>query len=225
MRRFIALLLACTLLCPPVSASSDTKYIALTFDDGPSGRFTETLLDGLQQRGVHATFFLCGYRLEDYAALAQRIHSEGHEIGLHGYSHDSMADMSSGQIRKELEDTLALLPEGCEVGIMRPPGGASAAQVREVCADMGLSIITWSVDPRDWAVHCASDVEQSILEQAGDGDVILMHDMYDSSVEAALHIVDALSAQGYEFVTVSQLARIRSTQLEPGSIYSCFFAG
>lgn len=222
LRRLIAFLLAAILFCPPVSASSDTKYVALTFDDGPSGRFTEELLDGLTQRGVHATFFLCGYRLEDFSDLAQRIHQEGHEIGLHGYSHDSMAEMSAQQIRQELEDTLALLPQGCSVRLMRPPGGASASQVKQVCEDMDLSIITWSVDPRDWAVHSAPDVEQAVLEQVGDGDVILMHDMYDSSIEAALYLVDKLQAEGYEFVTVSELAQKRQCSLEPGSIYSCF---
>lgn len=222
LRRLIAFLLAAILFCPPVSASSDTKYVALTFDDGPSGRFTEELLDGLTQRGVHATFFLCGYRLEDFSDLAQRIHQEGHEIGLHGYSHDSMAEMTAQQIRQELEDTLALLPQGCSVRLMRPPGGASASQVKQVCEDMDLSIITWSVDPRDWAVHSAPDVEQAVLEQVGDGDVILMHDMYDSSIEAALYLVDKLQAEGYEFMTVSELAQKRQCSLEPGSIYSCF---
>lgn len=222
MRRLIALILSLILLCPPVSASSDTKYVALTFDDGPSGRFTQALLEGLQERNVHATFFLCGYRLEDFADLAEQIQQAGHEIGLHGYSHDSMADMSHEQLRTELEDTLALMPEGCDISLLRPPGGASALQVKEVCQDMGLSIITWSVDPRDWAVHSAPDVEQSVLEQVGDGDIILMHDMYDSSIEAALYLVDELESQGYEFVTVSELAGFRQCTLEPGSIYSCF---
>ncbi len=222
MRRLIALILSLILLCPPVSASSDTKYVALTFDDGPSGRFTQALLEGLQERNVHATFFLCGYRLEDFADLAEQIQQAGHEIGLHGYSHDSMADMTHEQLRTELEDTLALMPEGCDISLLRPPGGASALQVKEVCQDMGLSIITWSVDPRDWAVHSAPDVEQSVLEQVGDGDIILMHDMYDSSIEAALYLVDELESQGYEFVTVSELAGFRQCALEPGSIYSCF---
>ncbi len=222
MRRLIALLLAAILFCPPVSAASDTKYVAITFDDGPSGHFTEELLDGLQQRHVHATFFLCGYRLEDFSSLAERIKQEGHEIGLHGYSHDSMADMSAQQIRQELEDTLALLPQGCNVRLMRPPGGASASQVSQVCEEMDLSIITWSADPRDWAVHSAPEVEQAVLEQVSDGGIILMHDMYDSSIEAALYLVDELQAQGYEFVTVSELAQIRQCTLEPGGIYSCF---
>ncbi len=223
MRRFIALILAGILFCPTVSANSDRKYIAITFDDGPSGRFTEALLDGLKERDVHATFFLCGYRLKDYPKLAARIHQEGHEIGLHGYSHDSMAQMSAQTVRQELKDTLALLPEGCRVRTMRPPGGASAPSVRQVCLEMGLSIITWSVDPRDWATDCVSKIEQSVMEQAADGDVILMHDMSDSSVEAALYLVDALSAQGYEFVTVSQLATLQGFRPEPGEVYGGFF--
>lgn len=223
MRRFLAMILTAAALCSAAKASPAPKYVALTFDDGPSGRFTEALLDGLAQRDAHATFFLCGYRLEDFPELALRIHDEGHEIGLHGYSHTSMAELSPRALRQELEDTLALLPPDCPVRLLRPPGGIDAPQVQTVCREMGLAVITWSVDPRDWATRCAAEIEQSVLTHVCDGDVILMHDMYDSSIEAALALVDQLQAQGYRFVTVSQLAALRRCPLTAGTQYRSFY--
>lgn len=210
------------LLIVPVSAREQTKYVALTFDDGPSGRFTRELLEGLEERNVRATFFLCGYRLESYGELAREIRRQGHEIGLHGYSHDSMADMSAGELNRELNDTLALLPEGCVVNLMRPPGGQANGIVSDTAREMNLSIISWSVDPKDWATNDTSVIYRRLLEQTEDGDVILLHDMSDSSVEAALELVDELKAQGYRFLTVSQLALLRLEQLKPGESYDAF---
>ena len=223
MRRIFALFLALFLLIFPVQAESGTKYAALTFDDGPSGRITRALLEGLEQRNVHATFFLCGYRLADYGDEAVLIRQKGHEVGLHGYSHDSMAKMDAGTLRRELEDTASLLPAGCPVSLMRPPGGAANETVRSVARDMNLSVLFWSVDQKDWATDDASLILARMLEQADDGDVILLHDMDMSSVEAALALVDELKEQGYQFLTVSQLAMLRLTQLKPGKTYDCFF--
>lgn len=94
MRRIFSVILCLSLLVLPVRAAESEKYIALTFDDGPSGRFTRRLLEGLEERDVKATFLLCGYRLKDYPDTAQAIFDAGHEIGLHGYSHSSMGKMT-----------------------------------------------------------------------------------------------------------------------------------
>lgn len=222
LRRFFTMLCLAALLALPVQAEQQTKYVALTFDDGPSGRFTRRLLEGLEEYHAHATFFLCGYRLEDYGELAQDIRHGGHEIGLHGYSHDPMANMSSGTLSRELTGTRALLPEGCVVNVMRPPGGADGGCVAEVAREQNLSIVSWSVDPKDWADHDADLIYRRLMEQVEDGDVILMHDMSDSSVDAALRLVEELGDQGYQMLTVSQLAMLRLTQLKPGAVYHCF---
>ena len=221
MRRIVAFFLCLCMLPISVRARAE-KYVALTFDDGPSGRYTRHLLEGLRERDVKATFFLCGYRLETYPELADRIRQQGHEIGLHGYTHDNMAKMTHQQIRKELEDTLALIPKGYYVNLMRPPGGRLTDQVHQVSQQMNLAIVHWSVDPRDWATDCAAQVEELVLAEADDGDIILLHDMSDSSVEAALHLIDQMLADGYVFLTVSQLAMLKGFQLEPGRIYTCF---
>ena len=222
MRRIFAFLLCLTLLALPARAEGKEKYVALTFDDGPSGRYTERLLEGLKQRGARATFLLCGYRMKDYPDLTAQIFGEGHEIGFHGYSHDNMAVMSRKKIGQELIDSEKLLPEGCRPAFLRPPGGAAGDGVRQVAEVRLLGLLNWSVDPKDWAVHDAPLVIDRVLGNVGDGDVVLLHDMSDSSVTAALEIVDRLQKQGYRLVTVSELAELRGIPIRPGQVYRSF---
>ena len=222
MKWLTLLVLCCCLLCVPVRAVENEKLVALTFDDGPSGRFTRKLLDGLEERGAKATFLLCGYRMEQYPDLTQRIFQEGHEIGLHGYSHKSMRDMCQRETAQEIRKTMALIPDGCEISFLRPPGGLCSKCIQTAAEEFGLSILHWSIDPKDWAIHDAKSIENTVISQVRDGDVILLHDMSDSSVEAALKIVDALQEQGFRFVTASELAKARNTVLVPGTKYTRF---
>ncbi len=222
MRRILALLLCAAFFVLPVQAEEKTKYVALTFDDGPSGKYTRQLLDGLYDRGVKATFLLCGYRIRDYPDIAQRIFDEGHEIGYHGYTHQSMKQMSRRAIAAEILDTQALLPEGCTPVFLRPPGGCCSDGVRQVAEARRLAILNWSVDPRDWATEDTAAIERAVLINIQDGDVVLLHDMTTSSVQAALDIVDVLQRKNFELVTVSQLAKLRDVPLKPGAVYSSF---
>ena len=222
MRRIFCVFLCFCMLTAPVYSAEETKYVALTFDDGPSGRYTRRLLDGLQERDVKATFFLCGYRLKEYPGEADRIFAEGHEIGLHGYSHENMGKMSYAQVKKELTGTLALLPKGCDPAFLRPPGGASGKGLQQAAKEAGVAILNWSVDPKDWCNHDASAVTAAVTETVQDGDIILLHDMCDCSVTAALRIVDTLQKQGFRFVTVSELAQLRGVTPVPGQLYNRF---
>lgn len=223
MRKLMSWLLCLCFLAEPTQQS--TKYVALTFDDGPSGRYTRQLLDGLRERGVKATFLLCGYRIREYPEETQRILDEGHEIGAHGYSHKNMQELSRRDIAQELIDTESLLPEGCRIRFLRPPGGCCSDAVRQVAEARHLAILSWSVDPRDWASQNSQQIAQSVLKNVADGDIILLHDMSDSSVNAALRIIDQLSDQGYAFVTVSQLAALRGCVPKAGKVYSSFPPG
>lgn len=222
LKRFAALVVCFALLCFPVRAAEDEKLVALTFDDGPSGRFTRKLLEGLEDRHAKATFLLCGYRMEQYPELTERIFLEGHEIGLHGYTHKSMQNMCRGEVKQEIENTMALLPEECQVSFLRSPGGLCGKCVQPVAAELGLAVLSWSVDPKDWATQDAETVEKEVISHVRDGDVILLHDMSDSSVEAALVIIDELQEQGFRFVTVSELARARNVTVVPGEKYTRF---
>ena len=147
---------------------AETKYLALTFDDGPSGQFTERLLEGLSRRGAKATFFLCGYRVEIFPELPEKILAGGHEIGLHGYSHDPMDQMSEAVLERELDRTAEILYEatGRRFSLLRPPGGCSTDRVQEAARDRNLSLIFWSVDPRDWATEDRAAIASRVEEKA-----------------------------------------------------------
>ena len=164
MRRILAIFMILGFLALPVRAAEPKKYVALTFDDGPSGIFTEKLLEGLAFRGAKATFFLCGYRMEQFPELTQRIFSEGHEIGFHGFSHDSMQSMSRRAIGQELMDSRDLLPEDCDPVFFRPPGGFVTDGIRQVAQVRQLALLSWSVDPRDWE-HKTSDQIEAALKK------------------------------------------------------------
>lgn len=222
MRRMGFLLLCLLMLALPVRAEETGGVIALTFDDGPSGKYTRRLLDGLDRRGVKATFLLCGYRLRDYPETGQAIFDRGHEIGLHGFTHNSMKEMTVPQVEQELRSTVALLPAGCRPAFMRPPGGATTKAVCRAAENVGVAVLNWSLDPRDWERHDAAVVEQAVVGSVQDGDIVLLHDMSNSSVDAALAIVDALQQRGFRFVTVSELARLHGVSPQPGKVYTHF---
>lgn len=222
MRKMLIILLCLSVLAVPADAAEENRYVVLTFDDGPSGRFTRRLLDGLEERNVKATFLLCGYRIAEAPELTRRIWEEGHEIGYHGYTHCCMGNMCREKIGRELQDTRALLPEGCRPVFLRPPGGKLNDAVRRAAKDAGLAILNWSVDPKDWAIHDTGAVARAVVENVRDGDVILLHDMSDSSVSAALQIIDQLRQEGFEFVTASELAAMKGIIPEPGRLYCRF---
>ena len=224
MRRIFLLVLCLSLAVIPVRAAEQPKYVALTFDDGPSGRFTRRLLDGLEERNTKATFLLCGYRIKDYSKEAKRIAAEGHEIGIHGYSHDPMDIMTREEARQEILDTAALLPEGVRPTFLRPPGGQVGPGMCLAAKELGLAVLNWSLDSKDWASDDAAAIANRVVERARDGDVILMHDMSHSSVTAALDIIDRLSTRGFQFVTVTELVRLKDARLQAGQVY-CSFPG
>ncbi len=230
MKRFMIGLALLLVLAGTVWAASPEEqerpvagYVALTFDDGPSGTMTEALLDGLWDRGARATFFLCGYRMEQYPALLRRYGPEGHELGVHSTVHTDLTRLPAEAVREDMRATARRIWEatGIRPTVMRPPGGAYDDAVQQAAGAEGMSVILWSVDPRDWASHDASAVLHT-MARSGSGDIILMHDMSHSSVQAALELVDTMQAEGYCFVTVSELAALSGVELEPGAVYRHF---
>ena len=217
-------ILVCLLLLPVVRASDQPKYIALTFDDGPSGRITNELLDGLAEREVKATFFICGYRVEQFQKTAARIAQEGHEIGVHGDQHIMFSQVPKKEVCADLSRAMQKIKAavGKEPTLLRPPGGIYDLDVlkQTVCCD--LPVILWSVDVQDWNRSNSSQIAADIISHAKSGDVVLMHDTKESSVKAAFKVIDALKARGFEFLTVSELARAFSEQLTGGKAYYRF---
>ena len=192
------------------------KYAALTFDDGPRRGTTDRLLDGLRERGAKATFFLIGQQIEDNADIVTRMAEEGHQIGNHTWSHQRLDGVHPDEAAQEVERTEAALEALLGGGEywLRPPYGQVAED-----ADFGVPLVKWSVDPRDWESRNAAQVTQAVLRDARPNAIILLHDIYPSSVEAALKIVDALEAEGYWFVTVEELLRLNGVTPEAGVMY------
>lgn len=206
-------------------AAAREQYIALTFDDGPTGRFTERLLDILEEQQVSATFFLCSYRVEQYPALVTRLVRDGHELGLHGNRHRYFSEMTEAELQTELTDECNLIGEaaGYAPRLVRPPGGKlPEEQHRSPLAD--FSVILWSVDPLDWATDDCGTIVTRVVRAVQPGDIILLHDASDSSVDAAAELIAILQAQGYTFLTVSELARAYGVELVGGECYRHFKA-
>ena len=199
--------------------AGDPPLVALTFDDGPRNTTTGPLLEGLALREVCATFFLVGSRIEGSEELIQEMAQAGHQIGVHTYDHVMVTDLSRKDFDLQVGKTRALLCDILGPGDywLRPPYGIVDPSV-EKWADGPL--ILWSVDPEDWKDRDTDRIVAAVTEHVSDGDVILMHDIYDSSVEAALRIVDILLSQGYCFVTVEQLMDLRGVEPEKGELYT-----
>lgn len=181
-----------------------SPQVALTFDDGPHQTCTPALLDGLKQRGVKATFFLMGENIAGKEELVQRMQADGHLIGNHSYRHIQMTKEGAEQACAEIEQTEQLIQSitGKRPEYLRPPYGAWNEQLE---CRVNLSTVLWNVDSLDWKFQNTKRIVRRVEKDVKDGDIILMHDIFPTSVEAALQIVDDLQAQGYEFVTVEEL--------------------
>lgn len=180
--------------------------VALTFDDGPNASSTPILLDGLKERKVRATFFLIGENIEkgENEKIVKRMYEEGHLIGNHTYTHCNLAKLETGEAKKELEQTDTVIEKitGKQPAFARAPYGELPVDSEQ---DLSRMYIGWTVDPLDWMTEDAGAVVKTVVEEINPGDVILLHDCYPSSVQAAIRIVDLLQGKGYEFVTVDHL--------------------
>lgn len=178
--------------------------IALTFDDGPNPKSTPVLLDGLSARNVKASFFVIGENAACYPEIVEREAEEGHIVGNHTYHHVELTKLTEEAADDEIRKTNAVIDAitGQQTEYMRPPYGAWKKEMEE---KIGMMPVLWSVDPLDWKTDDASEIVKKVVTEARENDIILLHDCYVSSVDAALRIVDILQTKGYEFVTVDEL--------------------
>ena len=201
----------------PVQVQSP-GLIALTFDDGPRRDTTTALLDGLAQRGVKATFFLVGEQVIGNEDVIQRMDREGHQIGIHTFDHVTLTGLNQADFDAQVGKTRRMLKNilGHNDFLLRPPYGLydEGVQAKAECP-----IILWSIDPEDWGDKNVEREVEHIVANAKDGSIVLMHDIYPQSVEAALRVVDRLHQQGYLFVTVDQLFAARGVELQAGQVY------
>lgn len=188
----------------PVSTTFYENVIAITFDDGPHSTYTEILLDGLKERGVKASFFVVGERIEGNEDLILRMSEEGHLIGNHTYSHIQLNGINAETICNEIDKTNATIEKitGKAVEYIRPPYGTYDEELE---CSIDLSEVLWTIDPRDWDTKDVDKIVEAVVSEASDGDIILLHDIYPTSVAAALKIIDELQDRGFIFVTVDEV--------------------
>ena len=198
--------------------------VALTFDDGPSSETTPRLLDVLKQRRAVATFFVLGVMAQANPEVVRRADREGHEIASHTMYHQNLATLPEASVRADVDEAKGVIRSilGRDVRLTRAPYGSSNALVANV---MGTPVINWSVDPSDWRKERrenSADIYYGVVDAVSDGAIVLMHDIYPSTVDKVGPIVDELRNRGYEFVTVSELAEARGVTMVNGAEYRSF---
>lgn len=193
------------------------KVVALTFDDGPHPTVTRKVVELLRKKGIKATFFVLGMNVKKYMDIVQLIADNGNEIGIHSYDHPNFHLMTAAQIKRQIDDTYDLVVQASafQPVALRPPYGNLS---REAARKVDKFVVNWSVDPEDWKYRDAKKVAQSVLGVVKSGDIVLMHDIYETSADAAAIIIDELLEQGYRFVTVSELFDLRNKSPD-GQIY------
>nr|WP_033424629.1 polysaccharide deacetylase family protein [Actinomadura flavalba] len=194
------------------------KCVALTFDDGPMGA-TSRLLGILERRRVRVTFFLVGRNAASHPEIVRRTAAGGHELANHSDTHTDLGAASSRKVRDELARTQRAIRQatGTTPTLMRPPYGSTDGTVAAAAKREGLAQILWSVDPLDWQVRDARTVAQRVVRRTRPGDIVLLHDIHPTTVAATPVIIDRLAANGYTFVTVTELFGHRP---QPGRRYN-----
>jgi peptidoglycan/xylan/chitin deacetylase (PgdA/CDA1 family) len=202
------------------SIDPSKPMLALTFDDGPS-RYTTQILDVLTEYGGNGTFCVVGNRVESFSDTARLITAQGSQIMGHSWDHKQLTKLSEDEIISELRETIRVINDATGISpvMYRPPYGAVNDTLKAVSKDLGLSLVNWSVDTRDWESRNADAVYANIMKDARDGSIILCHDLYESTANAVARAIPELVAQGYQLVTVEELLSLTGTPIEPGEVY------
>lgn len=203
----------------PVLTRSDNEYfagkklVAFTFDDGPNFKVTERLLEEAAKRDAKLTFFMVGNRLEKQADLVKRVFDEGHTVGNHSFSHKNLNKLSVENYLYEIDHTNELLKNitGQDVVFLRPPYGN---YTKSILSNVNMSFILWNVDTLDWKSRNAQMVYEEAIKDIEDGDVVLFHDLYETSVDGAIMAMDYLIEQGFAFVSLDEMYRLRGIPIE-----------
>ncbi|PTM56485.1 polysaccharide deacetylase family protein [Desmospora activa] len=188
--------------------------IALTFDDGPNPRYTTEILDILKKYDAKATFFVIGEQVEKYPELVKREIREGHEVGNHTFHHRSIKRQNAATISHELAETdiLVLGLTGIHPHLFRPPGGYYDQPTVETATKAGYQVVMWSwhQDTRDWSRPGVHKIASTVINNARNGDIVLLHDHGGNrkqTVAALKRILPALKKKGYQFITVSEMMK------------------
>lgn len=192
--------------------------IALTYDDGPLDSVGNQIMDIMAAYSAKCTFFLVGDRVADYITEVQRMAAEGHEIANHTYSHTYLNRVSAQEIINQVTACNTIIEQvtGAYPTLMRLPGGNKNSTV---LSHVNMPIILWNIDTRDWKTRNTQSTIDAVLGKVKSGDIVLMHELYQSTAEATAVIVPTLISQGFQLVTVSELAALRGVPLTPNTVY------
>ena len=201
--------------------SQHKTRIALTFDDGP-GEYTDELLDCLEENNAHATFFMLGQNVGSWESTVQRMADIGCEIGSHSWDHKNLYDLDMDSVAKQFSDTDAALEKACgqKASVARAPYGNWSD---DIISTVGKPFFTWSLDSMDWSyLDVNKDYDAVMNGDLTDGSIILMHDIHEPSVQAAIKMIPELVQKGYKLMTVSELAAAKGVTLQNAN-YSDFW--
>lgn len=189
--------------------------VALTFDDGPHPTYTQPLLDVLDRHGVTASFFWLGANVDHAPHVAQQVFERGHWVGLHGYRHDSFPQLSLRDLRRSLHRNQKAIAQACGLDLpyvrqhvrdVRPPNGLFTPQILQHLERWDYRPVMWSVVPEDWVSPGVKVASDRIVQQVGNGSLIVLHDGYHGGQDVAAiadHVIPRLQDQGYSFVTIN----------------------
>jgi peptidoglycan/xylan/chitin deacetylase (PgdA/CDA1 family) len=202
----------------PEEVDATAPMVAFTFDDGPNPEYTQRILDVLTANYSHATFFVVGNNAENYPDMLKAISLAGCEIGNHTYGHKNLTSLTTDEVEEQIDKVNRAVRKatGESTTVIRPPYGAYNDEVLSL---MQEPVVLWDLDTEDWDSRNAKKVTEKVLENIKDGDIVLMHDIYDSTAEAVETLVPKLKEQGYQIVSVSELARYKGKTLELNKAY------
>lgn len=198
------------------------KVVALTFDDGPSARWTPPILDALKQSGIKATFFMLGEHVARYPEVAKRVAAEGHEIGNHTYDHHVLIYYTLDELEREIKDTEKIIREstGVTTRYFRPPKAWLTPKENKKIEGLGYKVILWSLNSKDWVNFDDRYIVRYLCRHIRPGDIILFHDSGGAfgteggkrkeTLKCIPLLAEKLRRMGYSFVTVSELLEERS---------------
>ena len=188
-----------------VKMFSGSRRIILTFDDGPHPRTTPRILEILKRRNIKAIFFVLGLQAEKYPQLLRKISEDGHEIGNHTYNHKNLAQLSEADARQQIDRTSKIVERitGKKPRFLRPPYGASNRQLLKICKSENLSLLLWTIDPRDWRYKNETVILRNLNKQLGlygtpRGGAVLLHDIYPATVRVLNKFLDQISANDFQ---------------------------
>lgn len=195
----------------------ETKLVAFTFDDGPS-KYTLDIANILEEYNASATFFEVGYNIKAHPEITKELSERGFEIANHTTDHSKLTKLTEAKYLSKINDNNAIFKEltGKDMPYLRPPYGSYNDKIK---ASAGVPIVTWSLDTRDWESRNKDKVIEMVMNNIKEGDIILFHDLYESTRDAVKELMPLLKEQGYQAVSVGELFKSKGITLEAGTSY------